>query len=921
MTGKTLGHYRIDSKLGEGGMGVVYLAQDTHLDRRVAVKVLPPEAVANPERKRRFVQEAKAASALNHPNIVTIYDIDSADGVDYIAMEFVPGRSLDQVIGRKGMKVGESLHYAVQIADALARAHQAGIVHRDLKPGNIMVTDEGRVKVLDFGLAKLIERGLPGAESEATRTLAAAHAARTQEGTILGTVAYMSPEQAEGKDVDGRSDVFSLGSVIYEMLTGRRAFQGGSTVSTLAAVINQEPPPMGAVAPPELERVVARALRKDPRRRFQVMEDFHIAIEELKQDLDAGRLATAPAPFARRTSPAWLAATAAIFAVIFAAVGIGAGLWWSARSGANAGLPAMILTRLTSDAGLATDPAFSPDGKLIAYASDRAGKGDLDIWVQQVSGGEPVRLTRDKVDESQPSFSPDGGRIAFRSERDRGGIFVVSALGGEPRRIAELGRRPRFSPDGKQILYWVGVHGVLTGVGGLFLVPSTGGAPKALRPEFSLAREPLWSPDGSQVLFMGSDQKEQGQIDWWITPVSGGTPVRTGASAALVRAGLSPSPLAYFVPFAWSRHSGEVLFSARTGDSTNLWAVRISADGTLDSAPRRITSGTAMETEPATASLDGGRGSAFQTAFAALEVSFDLWTLALDANRGRASSGWERLTQDQAMDRSPAFSADGTRLVYISERSGPRDVWVRDLGTGRENAVTANQVAERPVPNPDGTKVLYVANRSSRPEVFLTPVSFGGFPGAPHRIVENCDLWDWSADESKVLCGNEDISRLDLADLASGRRTVLLERKGHVLARGRFSPDQRRFAVHARLGGRSKILVAPLKESLTAADWIDFTSGDSMDAFATWSPDGRLLYFLSNRDGALCVWACRLDPATARPEGEPFPVRHFHETRRSLANMQVTSFNMSIARDRLVLNLAETTGNIWVARFPNIAEP
>ena len=216
MIGKTLGHYQITEKLGEGGMGVVYKARDTHLDRFVAFKVLASEKVADPDRKRRFVQEAKAASALNHPNIIHVYDIDQADGTDFIAMEYVEGRTLAQLIPRRGMQLGEALKYAVQIADALARAHGAGIIHRDLKPSNIMVDEHGLVRVLDFGLAKLTEAA-PSGGDETTRTAEAT----TEKGTIVGTTAYMSPEQAAGRKVDARSDIFSFGSVLYEMVTGR----------------------------------------------------------------------------------------------------------------------------------------------------------------------------------------------------------------------------------------------------------------------------------------------------------------------------------------------------------------------------------------------------------------------------------------------------------------------------------------------------------------------------------------------------------------------------------------------------------------------------------------------------------------------------------------------------------------------------
>jgi serine/threonine-protein kinase len=293
MVGKTVSHYRIIEKLGGGGMGVVYKAEDTRLKRTIALKVLPPDRVADPNRKRRFIQEAQAASALNHPNIITIHDIDEAEGVHFIAMEYVQGKTLDRLIARHGLRVNEALKYAVQMAAALAKAHSAGIVHRDLKPTNVMATDDGLVKVLDFGLAKLTE-AVPTGEAETAATAGPV----TEEGTIVGTVGYMSPEQAEGKPVDARSDIFSFGSVLYEMLTGQRAFQGETKASTIAAILREEPKPLSQVAeglPREVDRLVKRCLRKDREHRFQTMADLKVALEELKEESDSGELAEAPA--------------------------------------------------------------------------------------------------------------------------------------------------------------------------------------------------------------------------------------------------------------------------------------------------------------------------------------------------------------------------------------------------------------------------------------------------------------------------------------------------------------------------------------------------------------------------------------------------------------------------------------------------
>ena len=284
MIGRAIAHYEIVEKLGEGGMGVVYKARDTHLDRFVAIKVLPPERVADPERKRRFVQEAKAASALNHPSIITIHDISSDAGHDFITMEYVAGKTLDRLIGHKGLGLKETLDYAIQATGALTKAHGAGIVHRDLKPSNIMVTGDGLVKVLDFGLAKLTETAL--GEDEATRTVKP----HTEEGTVVGTAAYMSPEQARGEELDARTDLFSFGTVLYEMATGRPAFSGGTVAVLLDAILHKAPTApvrLNLDCPAELERIINRALEKDRELRYQTTSDLRADLQRLKRDSDS----------------------------------------------------------------------------------------------------------------------------------------------------------------------------------------------------------------------------------------------------------------------------------------------------------------------------------------------------------------------------------------------------------------------------------------------------------------------------------------------------------------------------------------------------------------------------------------------------------------------------------------------------------
>ena len=440
MTGQQLGHYQILEKLGEGGMGVVYKARDSHLDRLVVLKILPKGFIADEERRKRFRQEAKTASALNHPNIVTIYDIDRVDGVDFIAMEYIEGKTLDALIGKTGLRLSQALAYAVQIADAAAAAHGTRIIHRDLKPSNVMVTESGVVKVLDFGLAKQIEPA-PTGPGEATRTEAAP---LTEAGAIMGTPAYMSPEQAEGKNLDARSDIFSFGTILYEMLTGQRPFSGETNVSTMAAILREEPKPVTSLSvalPREVDRIVSRCLRKAPPRRFQTMGDLKVALEELREEAESGKLsASAPAMLLAvhpRRWP-WVALAACGFAAAAVAT------WYSTRP--IPPRPEYSFRQLTYDSGLTTTPAISRDGKLVIYASDRASGSNLDLFVQQVSGGKPVRLTDHAADDFGPTFSPDSTQIVFQSARDGGGLYILCWPRTELCRSSRpTGRLSRFS--------------------------------------------------------------------------------------------------------------------------------------------------------------------------------------------------------------------------------------------------------------------------------------------------------------------------------------------------------------------------------------------------------------------------------------------------------------------------------------------
>jgi len=547
MIGKTLRSYRIESRLGAGGMGVVYKAVDSHLDRTVAIKILGASA-ASADHEKRFVQEAKSASSLHHANIVTIYDIDTqvVDGapVRYIAMEYVAGETLDHLIGRKGLRVRTALKYAAQIADALAAAHAAGIVHRDLKPSNVIVTPQGVVKVLDFGLAKLNEESEPDAFAE---TVHGEAVPLTEEGTILGTVAYMSPEQAEGRKVDARSDIFSFGSVLYEMVTGQRAFSGKSKLSSLSAVLHKEPSPPSQVVPdvpPELERIISRCMKKDPARRWQSMADVKVALDELREEAESSSIEPRrPIVTGKTALPArrWLVPGALLLLLIGLALGA-----YTAQTFLRP--PPVTFQRLTFRRGDISAAKFGP-GDAIVYSA---------AW-----DGAPSTLfsTRPGNHEARDLGLP-AGKILSISHGGEMAILIgdgtlarVPFGGGAPRELLDNVSAADWSPSGDTLA-------VVRTSAGKYRVEYPIGtvlSENSVRPQ----EAPRVSPDGKLVAFFDYDA-EVG--DYSVGVVGPNRPKQV----------LSPGWRA-IGSLNWSPRGDEIWFSASRPDSDPvLYAVNLS---------------------------------------------------------------------------------------------------------------------------------------------------------------------------------------------------------------------------------------------------------------------------------------------------------------------------------------------------------
>lgn len=692
------GRYRVIKELGSGGSGVVYAAYDQSLARQVAIKVLADGMATGSQNRKRLRWDAKAASATSHPNIVTIYDIGNDSGSDYIVMECVEGCPLGELTVTGGLPVSTVLKYSIQIADALAAAHRAGIVHRDLKPNNIMVTGDGVVKILDFGLAK---QDNPGAEHTSLPT--------TIEGHFAGTVAYVSPEQAEGKPVDNRADIFSFGCILFEMLTGKQAFQGKTAVSVVGSILHQPAPFLRQVVPELDERfdtIVQRCLRKQPAERFASMQEVKARLEDL---VETGRSAARFSFRPRRALVGW---------------GIAAGLAVLACAGAMRMMSRQVSyvdvpfgqLRVTADAGLTSFPAISPDGKLIAYASDRAGEGSLDLWVQHWELGDAKRVTSNAADEYAPTFDHAGSQLVYRSEQDGGGLYEVSVLGGNPVLVAPQGRDGHFSPDGEWLAYWKGEIGnaLLRGSARTYIMPSYGGQisgqPEEFPSGFDVAASPIWSANENRILFLGRKTGEQ-KGDWWVANLADKSVHRTGImeklSSMKVKASFSIRTT-FAVPGVWLKDN-TVLFTVTNMDATNIWSVHIGPDGTVLDEPRRWTNGTEMELYPDAVTVAAG---SVHAVYAALTVTSSIWRFPLTPAGQR--SGVPELLTAMYRSGSPSLSLDGGTMVFTIKQPLGESIQLADLGGTLPVASSTVHMGgnTRPVISGDGRTIAWLNNRN-----------------------------------------------------------------------------------------------------------------------------------------------------------------------------------------------------------------
>ena len=910
---QALGRYRVLEEIGRGGMGVVFRARDTVLERLVALKTLPAECVSDPERRQQFLKEAQAASALNHPGIVTIHDLVVEDGQVFIVMELVEGTTLEERVARGPMPLQPALRVAIPVAVALARAHGAGIVHRDLKPSNVMVTKEGAAKVLDFGLAKLTQAA-PHDTAVPTMPMRGGDGPGSEGGAVMGTVPYMSPEQTMAKGLDARTDVFSFGVLLYEMTTGRHPFRHPMLVETLSAIRTADPvPPTTHVPalPAEVERLILRCLQKEPTRRWQSMADLKVVLEDLLEDSTSGRkgavagagaagaAAAAGRQWSWRRRWGWLAASVTLVAAVAAAV------FFLARRGGGAGGPAQT-RRLTYDSGLTFSSSLSADGNLAVYSSDRGGDGPLSLWVQHLNQKNPVRLTREGADAWLPSLAPDGSRVVFRSERDGGGIDVVPTLGGEVRRLTAKGTFPKVSPDGKSVAYLERAAYAPGWLVKIFVVSLDGGSPRQVAPDYGSYDMPgavgvAWSPDSRRLLFKGAPLAAPDKVDWWVAPVDGGPVVSSGAALRIPKTDIVQTPSAWL--------DGSVLFIAGTTlEGLNLYRACITPEGIVSAPVDALTSGPGMTMEASVSSTG-------LVSYSRFHWIVNLWSVGLDGASGRADGPPTRLTSGAEPKVGFSLSRDGSRLAFSSYSGSPKarrsEIRLRAMDTGRETVPVEGPTRllnSLPRLSRDGSRMAWVDQVEGK------VASLWGVPGeAGREICRGCSVASFTRDGSRVLVRQAG-KRVSLVSLDGGGETLLFDVAAGAIVDADLSPDDRWVALHLGRPDRTAEIVVRAAEG-TGSREIPVAKADSWLGAPRWSEDGRFLYYLSQRDGNLCVWAQALDAATKEPAGEPFAVVHAHGDPLRL-NGPRGFFSLSVGRGRLVLNAVEGRGDVYLLDLP-----
>ncbi|HEX7333086.1 MAG TPA: protein kinase [Pyrinomonadaceae bacterium] len=854
LVGQDIGTYHVEKLLGAGGMGEVYLGRDSKLGRMVALKVLPWQFVVDGDRLTRFQREARALSALNHPNLVTIYEVGEDKGLHFIAMELVDGKTLASLRDKLSLK--ELLSIVAQVAEALGAAHQSGIVHRDVKPDNVMVRPDGYAKVLDFGLVKLTEvKSAPGVT------------AHTQLGVAMGTLAYMSPEQASGEAVDHRTDIWSLGVVLYELACGQKPFTGETRQATINAILSMSPTPVTTIAPNlpmDLDRILNKALDKDRELRYQTASDFRADIRRLLRQIDSSASETGGGSVlgtvVRRR---WLWPAVAAVAILTMAI-FSLSLWLKAKPATPDWSRAAHL-QLTNEHGTEFFPSLAPDGRSFVYASKQ--NGNFDLFLQRVGGKNATPLTPSTTsDEIAPAFSPDGERIAFRSTREPAGVYVMEASGENVRLVVPGCYHPSWSPDGSEIVCSTAGHeeapttrntwtsalwiaNVATGekrflcendamqpswsphgnrIAFWFMHPSAGrsdiatisrngGEIEVITKDASTNWNPVWSPDG-KFLYFASDRS--GNMSFWRVAID----EQTGKVQGDAEAVSTPSNFNRHLSFS---ANGRRMIYVQTDQRSNIQALKFdSKTEKTVGEPFWITRGDRNILRPEL-SPDGTR----------FVLRISRRTQDDIAILSRDGALWRDLTTDKFFDRYPRWSPDGKKVAFTSDRSGRYEIWVLDADAPNLRQLTFDSPGDTTFPlwSPDGMQILFRRN-------FVSTIVDVNKPWAEQNLRQlplppdnqRFLAWDWSPD-GKRLIGS--LSGPPTVVGSYSFETNSFEKLTEIGGAAMWLPDSTRFVfiVNPNKLYLGDIRTRRVRELLASAE----NEIRSVDV----SPDGELLYY------------------------------------------------------------------------------
>ena len=779
-SGTQLGPYEIIEPLGAGGMGEVYRAHDEQLDREVAVKILPAAVTQNPEHAARFERQARILASLNHPNIAALHGLEEAGGVRFLVLELVSGVTLDRVLASGPVTLDQALRICAQVAEALEAAHEKGIIHRDLKPLNIKLTSEGKVKVLDFELAKALAVEEATAGSEPTMSLASA------SGSLLGTPSYMSPEQVRGQATDKRTDIWAFGCLLYEALTGKKAFDGKTVTDTLAQIIQGEPDwlRLRRSTPASIQRLLRHCLEKDVTRRLRDVGDARLEIE--------GVLSQATSPATPAFQPRQV-----LIGVLAVAVSLALGISFLRRgSGLFANRAQPKLTQITFRPGITRSPAWSPDSEQLAYTAEVSGVRK--VFRKNLGSGEERQVTTGANDDIQPSWSPDGKTLLFvRSHQvtgkmepgdvfgqyDGGDVWRLELGSGKENKLIENAVSPAYSPDGKRIA----VDASWAGPRRIWIVDGEGHNPQQVTTDASEAVahvSPRWSPDGTKIVFQNIERTKfdirvvnlDNRRMEWVT-----------------------NDLYQDVNPLWSASGRAIYFSSYRSGGLSVWRAPVFSDGSRAGPPEQVTTGGSQDVELAL-SRNGKR-----LAFSVLKQNADLWRLPVSAETGHPTGEPQAVVASTREDTRGSWSPDGESIAFNSDRSGNMNIWLYSVKNNSMRQLTRGAGGDfQPQWSPDGKQLVFFSSRARSVDIWSVEVTTGKLRRLTKSLAVDVNPF-FSPDGRWIAYQSDQSGRLEIwimkADGSQTRRLTQTGVTGHFL---RWTADSRSVIYRCPCGGNSQ---------------------------------------------------------------------------------------------------------------------